>query len=147
MHETDLPVVFQLERLSQPYPWPLWFFRRQMRTGASCWVLELQGEIIGFGIVKMVKHWAHIMNMCVAHNYRRQGLGRRILIHLLAVAKLNHASHAWLEVRPTNRAAILLYRKMGFRRKQIRRAYYLLPRGRQNAIVMVRRLRTISVQG
>jgi len=35
---------------------------------------------------------------------------------------------------------VLLYRKLGFRKKQIRKNYYVLPSGRENAVVMVRRL-------
>jgi ribosomal-protein-alanine N-acetyltransferase len=140
MHESDLPAVYMLEKLCQFEPWPLWYFRRLLRRGDSCWVLEQGGEIVGFGIVSMVRHWAHIMNMCVATGHRRRGLGRRILIHLLAMAKLRHASHVWLEVRPTNRPALLLYRKQGFRKKHIRKDYYQARRGRQDAIVMARRL-------
>jgi ribosomal-protein-alanine N-acetyltransferase len=96
--------------------------------------------VVGFGIVAMVKDWAHIMNMCVAPGFRRRGLGRRIMLQLLQVAKRRHASHAWLEVRPTNHPAINLYRKMGFRRIQIRKNYYVIPSGKENAIVMVLRL-------
>lgn len=139
MQEKDLRAVYKLEKLSQPAPWPGWYFRRQLRT-ASCWVLEQQDMIVGFGIVAMVKDWAHIMNMCVAPGYRRHGLGRRILLHLLKAARQQHARYAWLEVRFTNYPAVTLYRKMGFRKKQIRKNYYVLPTGRQSAIVMLRRL-------
>jgi ribosomal-protein-alanine N-acetyltransferase len=96
--------------------------------------------VVGFGIVAMVKDWAHIMNMCVAPGYRRRGLGQRILLQLLKVAKRQHASRAWLEVRPTNHPAVRLYLKMGFRKIQIRKNYYVLPSAKENAIVMVRRL-------
>jgi ribosomal-protein-alanine N-acetyltransferase len=139
MQEKDVVAVYKLEKLSQPRPWPRWFFRKQLRT-SSCWVLEEQGMIVGFGIVVMVKDWAHIMNMCVAPGYRRRGLGHRIILHLLEVARRLQASHAWLEVRPTNIPAINLYRKMGFRKIQIRKNYYIIPSGKENAIVMVRRL-------
>lgn len=139
MQEKDLRAVYKLEKLCQLYPWPAWYFRRQLRS-ASCWVLVQQGMIIGFGIVAMVKDWAHIMNMCVAPGYRRCGLGRRIMIHLIRIAKRQHASHAWLEVRPSNIPAVMLYRKLGFRKKQIRKKYYMRPSGRENGIVMVRRL-------
>lgn len=140
MHGPDLPTVYQLERQCQQAPWPHWYFRSLLRKGASCWVLEHDGEIVGFGIVTMVRRWAHIMNMCVAPLHRHCGMGRRILIHLLAVSKQRHASHAWLEVRPTNHPALLLYRKQGFRKKHIRKDYYRTFRGRENAIVMSRRL-------
>lgn len=139
MQEKDLRAVYKLEKLSQSQPWPDWYFRKQLRT-ASCWVLVQQGMVVGFGIVAMVKDWAHIMNMCVAPGYRRCGLGRRIMLHLLKFAKRQYASHAWLEVRPNNYPAINLYRKLGFRKKQIRKNYYVMPSGRVNAVVMVRRL-------
>jgi len=139
MQEKDIVAVYKLEKLSQPRPWPRWYFRRQLRT-SFCWVLEEHGMIVGFGIVAMVKDWAHIMNMCVAPGYRRHGLGRRILMHLLQIARQLQASHAWLEVRPTNLPAINLYREMGFRKIQIRKNYYINPSGKENAVVMVRRL-------
>ena len=140
MKESDLHGVYALEVASQPLPWPRWFFRRQLRTGASCWVLEQGEHIIGFGIVAFVKDRAHIMNLCVAPGYRRRGLGRRIMLQLLRAARQHHCQRAWLEVRPTNRAAVLLYRKLGFRQKQVIRAYYPSPSGRNNALCMARAL-------
>ena len=145
MQPSDLPKVYALESQCQLYPWPPWIFRRQLRTRASCWVLELDDEIIGFGIVVIVKHMAHIMNMCVAPGYRRLGLGRCIMLQLLNVAKHQHARYAWLEVRRSNQAAILLYRKLGFRQKKIRKHYYLLRRGREDGITMVAQLGKIKL--
>lgn len=141
MQESDLPGVYRLEVFSQPVPWPLWFFRRQLRTDASCWVLEEGTEIIGFGILAFVKDRAHIMNMCIAPEYRHRGLGRHIMLHLLGVARHRCCRQAWLEVRPTNRTAILLYRKLGFRTKQVRKGFYPGRRGRQNGLVMARSIR------
>jgi ribosomal-protein-alanine N-acetyltransferase len=141
MQEADLPEVYALEVISQPAPWPRWFFRRQLRSGASCWVLEAGKQIVAFGIVAFVKDLAHIMNMCVAPDYRRRGLGRRIMLRLLGIARQRHCRGVWLEVRPTNRAAILLYRELGFRQKQVIEAYYPSPGGRRNALYMARALR------
>ena len=140
MRELDLPTVHQLEKACQPFPWPLWCFRSVLRSGASCWLLAKDSEAIGFGILRIEKHQAHIMNMCVAPSHRRQGLGRRIMLHLLAVANKKHARKACLEVRSTNQAAILLYRKLGFRASEMRKGYYLTSHGRQNALIMVRKL-------
>lgn len=140
MQQRDLPAVYRLEEASQVFPWPHWFFRRILRRHASCWILEIDNEVIGFGILAMEKGHAHIMNMCVASGYRRRGLGRRILLQLLTIAKKQHARKVWLEVRTGNRPARLLYRKLGFRSEAIRRGYYLAPHGRQNAIIMARKL-------
>lgn len=139
MQANDLRAVYKLEKLGQPRPWPAWYFRKQLRN-ASCWVLEQQGMIIGFGIFSMVKHWAHIMNMGIAPGYRRRGLGRHIMLHILTMARQQHARYSWLEVRATNYPAIHLYRRLGFRKKQVRKNYYALPSGSMDAIVMVRKL-------
>ena len=69
-----------------------------------------------------------------------RGLGRRIMLQLLVVARKQHARQAWLEVRATNHTAILLYRKLGFHMQGIRKHYYLKRSGRENAIVMARKL-------
>lgn len=138
MREPDLRHVFRLERLSQPTPWPMSLFRRQLRGGASCWVLERGRQIIGFGIVDFVADWAHVMNMCVAPEFRRQGLGRRLLLHLLGVASQRGFRRAWLEVRVTNRPAILLYTRLGFRTRRIRKGYYRTREGLRDCLVMVR---------
>ena len=144
MQLADLPMVHQLELISQPAPWPRWFFRRQLRSDASCWVLEVNKEIIGFGIVTFVKGWAHIMNMCVAPAYRQQGLGLRILQHLLHAAGKRRCRWAWLEVRYTNLPAVSLYRKLGFRITRIRKGYYRTRQGLQDGLVMVRPIRSSS---
>jgi ribosomal-protein-alanine N-acetyltransferase len=138
MRDADLPAVHRLEVVSQPVPWPLWFFRRQLRSDASCWVLQADEAIIGFGIVAFVKDRAHIMNMCVAPGYRRRGLGRRLMLHLLEIARQRHCRRTWLEVRRSNRPAILLYRKLGFRTRKIHKGLYPTPRGRMNGLVMSR---------
>ncbi len=139
MQARDLPAVYRLEEASQIYPWAHWFFRRILRQHASCWVLEKDTEVIGFGILRMEKGHAHIMNMCVDAAYRRRGLGRHILLQLLTIAKKQQARKVWLEVRENNRSAHLLYRKLGFRSTAIHKGYYLTQNGRQNAIIMTQK--------
>ena len=50
------------------------------------------------------------------------------------------AGEAFLEVRPSNLAAIRLYQSMGFEQIGIRRGYYQAPDGREDAIVLRREL-------
>ena len=80
------------------------------------------------------------MNMCVAPGHRRQGLGRRIMLHLINTAKKQHLRHAWLEVRSHNQSAITLYERLGFVRLTVRKGYYKLRTGREDALVMARKL-------
>jgi ribosomal protein S18 acetylase RimI-like enzyme len=60
--------------------------------------------------------------------------------HLLARARTQQAEAAVLEVRPSHRVARKLYRSMDFRVIGVRKAYYRAARGREDALVMERRL-------
>ena len=55
--------------------------------------------------------------------------------HLMMTATAHGASIAYLEVRPSNEAAIKLYSDMGFRHVGTRRAYYPAHEGREDAHV------------
>ncbi len=141
MNAADLPSVISLERQTYACPWPAFFFRRLWRANAECWVYERNGRIIGYGVLRCVNHWAHIMNMCVARGYRRRGLGRRMLTHLMQLARRSGATHAWLEVKPGNTNAIALYRCLGYRTAGRYKGYYRYgPQRRRDALVMCRRL-------
>lgn len=141
MSTAELPAVLRLERQSYPTPWAACFFRRLLRRRASCWVFEENGVIVGYGIMLCVREWAHIMNLCVSARFRRRGLGRRMLIHLMSVAHSRGAKRAWLEVHPTNRGAIALYRSLGFSIRTRRKDYYRYSAQRQrDALVMWRPL-------
>lgn len=146
MQESDLAQVYQLEVAGQPAPWPSWYFRRQLRDGASCWVLESGRTLTGFGIISFTGDQAHIMNLGVAPAYRRRGLGRRLMLHLLGVAREQHCRHVWLEVRRTNRPAILLYRELGFRMKEILKGYYATHDGTQSGLLMSRPVQMQSAE-
>lgn len=140
MEEGDLSFVVEIERQSQLLPWPRWYFLRCLRGGLSCWALEKDGRVVGYGIMRLKRGWAHVMNLAVAERYRGRGLGRGILSHLLSTARTQGFTRGWLEVNRSNRRAIRLYEQMGFRRKYRHRGYYPTPMGRQDALVMVCRL-------
>ena len=79
---------------------------------------------------------AHILNLCIAQDYRRRGLGQRLLEHMLDAAKLSNVGTVFLEVRPSNDGAIALYDKMGFNQIGTRRDYYPAKVGREDAIIL-----------
>jgi ribosomal-protein-alanine N-acetyltransferase len=115
-------------------------FRSAVRLQMSCWVLEADREIVGFGIAQRKMRWWHLMNVCIAANYRAMGLGKKMTAHLMSEARKQHAVYSWLEVRPNNRTAINLYKSLGFRGVTMRKNYYPSPRGRLPAIVMAKKL-------
>jgi ribosomal-protein-alanine N-acetyltransferase len=79
---------------------------------------------------------AHLLNLSVATAWQRRGLGRMLLEHFVHVARSSDAAKLFLEVRPSNSAARRLYVEFGFREITVRRGYYPLGRGREDAILM-----------
>lgn len=67
---------------------------------------------------------AHITTIAVRKAYRRQGIGEQLLISIIEMAALMNAKVVTLEVRVSNIPAQSLYKKYGFQRVGLRRAYY-----------------------
>ncbi|RPH86843.1 MAG: ribosomal-protein-alanine N-acetyltransferase [Desulfobacteraceae bacterium] len=76
-----------------------------------------------------------LVNIAVHPELRDKGLGRKLLNHLLLEADSRAAEKIFLEVRPSNRGAIGLYEKLGFK-VLYRRPRYYTPEG-EDALVMV----------
>jgi [ribosomal protein S18]-alanine N-acetyltransferase len=136
MMEMDLTEVAAIEQKSYAFPWSENIFRDCLRVGYTCRALDLAGQIIGYGVMSMGAGEAHILNLCVREEFRIVGFGRRLLEHMLERAAVSGVGEAFLEVRPTNLAAIRLYQRLGFEQIGIRRGYYQAPDGREDAIVL-----------
>jgi [ribosomal protein S18]-alanine N-acetyltransferase len=135
MTEADLPAVVALENAAYMFPWSLAIFRDCLRVGYTCRVLEAPDGLGGYGIMSMGAGEAHILNVCVRADLRGQGIGRGLLTWLLDEARAAGQGWVFLEVRPSNRPAILLYESLGFASVGLRRGYYQAVGGREDAIV------------
>ena len=136
MREADLDAVMEVERHAYPFPWTRGIFRDCLRAGYPAWVLERDGAIIGYAVLSIAAGEAHILNLCVDPGIQREGHGRRLLRALLQVARGHRAERVFLEVRPSNDAAIALYDSEGFNEIGRRPRYYPAIGGREDAIVM-----------
>ena len=137
MTAADLDEVVQAEAQIYPYPWTLGNFADSLRSGYSSWVLRDGGHMLqAYGIVMLALDEAHLLNLSVARECQRRGLGWRTLEWLADVARGYGARTMLLEVRPSNPAAIRLYDRYGFQRIGVRRGYYPALDGREDAIVM-----------
>ena len=136
MTEADVAEVFAVERASYQFPWSEGIFRDCLRVGYVCRVLALESRVIGYGVMSVGAGEAHMLNLCVADAYRCRGLGRRMLVYLLERGAAAGMSEAFLEVRPSNTAAIRLYQAIGFEQVGMRRGYYQAVGGREDAAVL-----------
>ena len=138
MNELDVPLVGAIERAGYQFPWSDGIFRDCLRVGYVCRVVEMDGEMAGYGIMSVGAGEAHVLNVCILEEYRCRGLARKMLLYLLDRARIAGMYEAFLEVRPSNTIASRLYRSLGFEQVGIRRGYYQAAVGREDAQVLRR---------
>ncbi len=136
MQPADLDAVMTIEPTIYPYPWSRGNFSDSLAAGHSCWLLEHNQSIIGYAVLMLVLDEAHLLNISVAAGHQGHGLGRALLTHMGDVARKHGAVQMFLEVRPSNTAAVRLYESFGFNEMAIRRGYYPARGGREDAILM-----------
>lgn len=140
MRHEDIAIVSDIERRSYDFPWSHGVFRDCLLAGYQCLVLERDGEVAGYAILSVAAAEAHVLNLCIAPDYRSHGYGERLLDEVLFRARSASAREMFLEVRPSNRNAIALYRKKGFYQVANRREYYRSHEGREDACVLAKKL-------
>ncbi len=140
MAADDLPEVLEIEQRAYEFPWTEGIFKDCLRVGYPAWVYGEGGRIQGYGILSVAAGEGHILNLCVAPERQRRGVGKRLLRALLLTAELLEVDTLFLEVRVSNRAALALYRKFGFNEIGIRRNYYPAAKGREDAMVLAKHL-------
>lgn len=131
----DLATVATIEQRVSPAPWVADIFEKCLLLNYSAWVAEIDGSIVGFGIVSIAASEAHILNIAVYPTMQRHGIGRQLLTHLLNIAVEESTETIFLEVRASNIAAQQLYQQFGFEKISVRKAYYRRGKGREDAWV------------
>jgi ribosomal-protein-alanine N-acetyltransferase len=122
---SDLDSILVIERASFPTPWSRAVMASELSHPAGCYIVaELDGRLVGYTGASCFAGEAHIMNVAVAPDSRRCGIGEALILELLRRTLELNAELAYLEYRPSNTAAAALYRKLGFRRVGRRRNYY-----------------------
>ena len=83
MLAADLEEIMAIERRSYPFPWTRLIFNDCLRAGYCCWVCERQGVIEGYGVTSIAAGESHLLNLCVRPESLQQGIGRKLLMHLI----------------------------------------------------------------
>lgn len=137
----DLDAIDAIERASLPEPWPRETFAAELtRPWARVDVARVGGAVVGFCDYWIVaaSHELHVLVIATHPDARGRGVARALLDRSLAAARAAGCTLATLEVRRSNRAAIALYERAGFRTVHVRARYY--QRDGEDALVMVREL-------
>ena len=139
MFYADLREIILIENRAYQFCWTEGIFRDCLQAGYHCQVLAVPegGSIQGYGVMSTAVGEAHIFNLCVRPELQGRGLARRILEHLLGIARSESVKTVFLEVRASNTPALRLYSAAGFCEIGLRSGYYPAPKGRrEDAVVM-----------
>ena len=139
----DLREILLIENRAYQFSWSEGIFRDCLRADYHCRVLAVPngGLIQGYGVMSAAVGEAHIFNLCVRPEWQGHGLARRMLQHLLEIARAEAVKTVFLEVRASNAPALRLYSAAGFCEIGQRPGYYPAPKGRrEDALVMAKEL-------
>lgn len=88
-------------------------------------VAEVEKQIAGYIVACPEKgNGLHIYSIAVKKSFRRRGLGKKLLNHLIELAVEQGLKRVYLEVKAENTPAIRLYEKLGFRKTRRIKRYY-----------------------
>jgi [ribosomal protein S18]-alanine N-acetyltransferase len=120
---SDLPAVLAIERRSFETPWSLAMFVLELsKPSGICLAAVRDDRLIGYLVCSRYADVWHLMNIAVHPEARRVGVARSLLERLFDEA--GDDARYTLEVRTSNRGAIAMYERFGFRRAGHRRRYY-----------------------
>lgn len=122
----DVADVHRVEAQSFPMPWPDYAFRQELQTNrlAHYLVVRAGTETVAYGGLWLLVDEAHITTFAVLPEWRRRGIGGRLMVALMDLALELNSRVMTLEVRLSNRPARDLYARFGFKPVGVRPRYY-----------------------
>jgi len=135
----DLDSIQRIESLSFKNPYPPYYTKALIESLSDVsLVAEVEDKIVGY-IFSRIEYGkvGHIITIAVDPEYRRMGIGERLMREVLNILKELGCQSVYLEVRISNEPAINLYKKLGFVIKKRVPKYY---KDGEDALLMDRAL-------
>ncbi len=139
MNESHVTAVAELEKLCFSAPWSERAIASELQNEYSLWLVEeREGVAVAYAGSQSCPPEADVMNIAVAPDYRRQGIGEGLMAALMDALRARGMESLTLEVRASNSPAIALYDRLGFAEVGRRPNYYTDPR--EDALIMRKEL-------
>lgn len=139
MEKQDIDLLISLEAEIFPDPWPAEAFIEGLEDKSHTFlVAEIEDRVAGYASYHIEMGEARLTNLAIVPEFRRKKIAKKILEYILEIAKKAKCKYIFLDVRPTNTAAISLYSRYGFYEAYRRPEYYFNPT--EDALVLVKNL-------
>lgn len=134
MTEKDICEIAELEKMCFSEPWSENSLKDELTNEtARFYVLCDNNELLGYIGANNICNEVYITNVAVNEKYRGKGYGKKLVNHLIKQSELEKAFFITLEVRKSNKNAISLYEKCGFKLIGERKDFYSKPT--ENALI------------
>jgi len=124
---SDFETLYRIDQVC--FPEGIAYGRFEMKVylradGSYCLIAEAAGQIAGFILAELAPDEGHIITLDVLEKYRRQGIGSLLLAAAEKETVSRGGTRMVLETATTNKAAIALWRKHGYRQFATIESYY-----------------------
>lgn len=128
MAECHIESLAQIETECFSTPWSGNSLREELNNGnARFFVATCNNTVAGYVGAHNVVGEVYITNVAVKPEFRRKGIGKTLVAHLVDVCNTQGAEFVTLEVRKSNESAKSLYEKLGFKAVGTRKNFYEKP--------------------
>ncbi len=129
----------RLEKICFSRPWSRKMLAEELDNECAAFLVAedpVMKEVVGYAGLLVMADEGYITNVAVFPEYRRRGVAGQIIQVFDNFARGNRLAFLTLEVRPSNAAAIALYKGFGFEEVGRRRNYYDLPK--EDALILTK---------
>ena len=137
MEREHLDSLAELEKICFSQPWSYKSLEDELENKTAHFFTALvDGEVAGYIGMYIVCDNCFVTNIAVFPKFRRQGIAKALIKMALLTNDAMETDFISLEVRPSNEAAISLYKSFGFEQNGSRKNYYKNPN--EDALIMTK---------
>ena len=139
MNADHLEELEKLERICFSRPWSRKMLAEELENQCAAFLVaqdSITQQVMGYAGLFAMAHEGYITNVAVFPEFRRQRVEAKLIAVFENFARGNKLAFLTLEVRPSNTAAIALYKGFGFEEVGRRKNYYDLPK--EDALILTK---------
>ena len=139
MNADHLEELEKLERICFARPWSRKMLAEELENQCAAFLVaqdSITQQVMGYAGLLVMADEGYITNVAVFPEFRRQGVAAKLIAVFENFARGNKLAFLTLEVRPSNTAAIALYKGFGFEEVGRRKNYYDLPK--EDALILTK---------
>lgn len=125
LSKEDIDGLYEVSSLSLKETWSLDSIEKELSNKFARYIVCKDGEkVIGFIGAWIIASEGQITNLAVHPDYRKKGIGKKLMESLISSLKNENCNAITLEVRESNTIAKNLYKSLGFLSEGIRKNFY-----------------------